>query len=121
MWEKLTNIASTLIQISSLLVKNQKEIDDLQEQITEVQRNVELVARDIQHFMGSERDKRQHFTDMAQANQTSFTDVERLSHRSNVLDIENRLAQIERQLPPNSAQRNQRKSALNSRFNALFI
>ena len=83
MWEKFTAVASSLIQVSSLLVKNQKEIDEMQEQIAEIQKNVELMARDIAHF----------------------TEMERAHHRNNLLELENRILQMERRLPPTNEQK----------------
>ena len=78
MWEKFAAIASSIIQISSLLVENRKEIDELQEQVAEIQANMELMARDLKHF----------------------TEMERAHHRNNLLELENRLLQMERRLPP---------------------
>lgn len=99
MWEKFATIASSLIQISSLLVKNQKEIDDLQEQVADIQKNVELMARDIKHFTETQRANQQHFAETAQADQQRFTEMERASHRNNLLELENRILQMERRLP----------------------
>lgn len=99
MWEKFATIASSLIQISSLLVKNQKEIDDLQEQVAAIQKNVELMARDIKHFTETQRANQQHFAETARANQQRFTEMERASHRNNLLELENRILQMERRLP----------------------
>ena len=78
MWEKLLSIGSSLLQISSILVENRREIDELQEQVTELRSDMKLLAQKMEHF----------------------ADMERSNHRQNLLELENRILQMEKRLPP---------------------
>lgn len=89
MWEKITAVITSIIQISSLLVQHQKEIDELHERVAEVQTDMRLLTQKLEHFTEEERSQREHFTEM-----------ERAHHRNNLLELENRILQMERRLPP---------------------
>ena len=79
MWEKIVAFSASFIQISNVLLKNQKDIDELQEQVADLQTDMKLLAQRLDHF----------------------TEMERAHHRSNLLELENRILQMERRLPPN--------------------
>ena len=78
MWAKLVSIAASLIQISSVLVENQKKIEDPQTQVTEIRGDLKALIQDFEHF----------------------SDMERANHRNNLLELENKILQMERRLPP---------------------
>lgn len=78
MWSKFLTLAASIIQISSLLVQNQQEIDDLQVQFADMQANFKLLAQKLEHF----------------------TEMERAHHLNNLLELENRMLQMEKRLPP---------------------
>lgn len=78
MWAKLLSITASLIQISSLLVENERKIEDLQTQVTELRGDLKELAQKFDHF----------------------SEIERANHRNNLLELENRILQMERRLPP---------------------
>ena len=78
MWAKIASIAASLIQVSSLLVEHQKEIKDLKIQVAELRGGLKELRQDFEHF----------------------SDMERAHHRNNLLELENKILQIERRLPP---------------------
>ncbi len=77
MWEKLLAFFSSVVNIGSLLVENQQTIKDLQKQTDETETKVKLLAQKMEHF----------------------TEMERASHRNNLLELENRILQMEKRLP----------------------
>lgn len=78
MWEKLLAFTASFVQIGSLLLENQKQIKDLHQQVEELNAGMKLMAQDLKHF----------------------TEMERAHHRNNLLELENRLLQMEKRLAP---------------------
>ena len=61
-------------------MENRREIDSLQEQVTDLRSDMKLLAQRLDHF----------------------SEMERAHHRQNLLELENRILQMEKRLPPAS-------------------
>ncbi len=78
MWEKILSFFASVFNIGTLLVENQQSLKDLQKQTDETETALKLLAQKFDHF----------------------TEMERLHHQKNLLELENRILQMERRLPP---------------------
>ncbi len=78
MWQKLFEFTASVIQIGALLLDNQKQLKELQKQVDELESNSKLMLEKFEHFR----------------------QIEQANHRNNLLELENRLLQMERRLPP---------------------
>ena len=89
MWKEILSFFSSVINIGNLLVENQQSLKDLQKQVNTLEASMTLTTERLEHF-----------TEMERANQQHFTEMERAHHRNNLLELENRILQMERRLPP---------------------
>lgn len=78
MWQKFLEFSGSVLQIGNLLVENQKQLKEIQSQVNEMGSEMKLMKERFEHF----------------------SDMERANHRNNLLELENRLLQMERRLPP---------------------
>lgn len=89
MWQNFTNLVASVIQLTGALARDRKDIEELQEQAADLQVSLKLLAQKLEHF-----------TEMERSNRERFAEAERANHRQNLLELENRLLQMERRLPP---------------------
>ena len=82
MWQQFLSFFASVINIGSLLVENQKTLENLQKQTDETETALKLLAQKFDHF----------------------AEMERANHRNNLLELENRLLQMERRLPPTAGE-----------------
>ena len=61
-------------------MKNQKDIEELQQKVGELTTTMQLLTQKMEHF----------------------AEMERSHHRQNLLELENRILQMEKRLPPAS-------------------
>jgi hypothetical protein len=78
MWKKLLDFGASVVQIGSLLLENQKQLKELQDQMGAVSTEMKLLSQSMDHFK----------------------EMERAHHHNNLLELENRVLQMERRLPP---------------------
>ena len=89
MWQQILSFLASVINIGNLLVENQQTLKDLQKQVNTLEASLTIATERLEHF-----------TEMERANQKHFAEMERAQHRSNLLELENRILQMERRLPP---------------------
>ncbi len=89
MWQKTLSFLVSVINIGNLLVENQQTLKELQKQVNTLEASMTLATERLEHFTELERANHQHFAEMERAN-----------HRNNLLELENRILQMERRLPP---------------------
>ncbi len=88
MWQQVLSFFASVINIGNLLVENQQTLKDLQKQVNTLEASMAITTERLEHF-----------TEMERANQKHFTEMERANHRNNLLELENRILQMERRLP----------------------
>ena len=89
MWQQILSFLASVINIGNLLVENQQTLKELQKQVNTLEASLTIATERLEHF-----------TEMERANQKHFADMERANHRNNLLELENRILQMERRLPP---------------------
>ena len=89
MWQNVLSFFASILNIGNLLVENQQTLKDLQKQVNTLESSVTLATERLEHFAEMERANQQHFAEM-----------ERAHHRNNLLELENRILQMEKRLPP---------------------
>jgi len=78
MWQKLSDLARSLLTFGEALQQNRADIKELQHEVRQISTALQLLAREVQHSRESERQEREKI----------------------ILQLENRLLKFERRLPP---------------------
>ena len=78
MWQKILAFFAAVINLGNLFTENQQMMKELQKQVDANEKDIELLVQKMEHFAA----------------------MERSHHRQNLLELENRILQMEKRLPP---------------------
>ena len=59
MWQKLADLAKTLLSYGEILQQNRSDIRELQQEVRRLSTALQLLAREIQHMRETERQERE--------------------------------------------------------------
>ncbi len=78
MWQKLSDLARSVLTFGEALQQNRADIKELQHEVRQLSMALQLLAREVQHTRESEKQEREKI----------------------ILQLENQLLRFERRLPP---------------------